>query len=147
MKRSTRSRTSALERCNCMALRRAARRISRFYDNALAPAGLRATQYSILALLQALEEVSINELAGRLELDRTTTGKNLRPLALAGLIRIAPSIADGRSRTVTLTAKGRAVLRTAVPLWRRAQAAFEAKHGSKVARELRRTLSSVALQT
>ena len=35
--------------CTCAALRRAARRVTRAYDRALRPAGLRLTQYSVLA--------------------------------------------------------------------------------------------------
>ena len=95
-----------LERCNCMALRKAARRVSNFYDSVLAPSGLRTTQYSILALLSEVGEVSINDLARHLDLDRTTTGKNLRPLRVARLVKIAPSPDDGRSRLVTLTEGG-----------------------------------------
>ena len=35
--------------CNCLALRQASRHISQIYDRQLAQAGLRTTQYSILA--------------------------------------------------------------------------------------------------
>ena len=101
----------AIEDCHCMSLRKAARRISNFYDARLAPAGLRATQYSILAVLHRLGGVSINDLAHRLDLDRTTAGKNMRPLTLAGLIKVAPSPTDGRSRIVELTPYGLATLK------------------------------------
>ena len=63
--------------------------ISGSYDAALAPSGVRATQYSILALLSEAGSLSISDLASRLDLDRTTTGKNLRPLTTARLVRIA----------------------------------------------------------
>ena len=35
--------------CNCLAVRQAARRVSQFYESRLAPLGLTASQYSILA--------------------------------------------------------------------------------------------------
>ena len=35
--------------CNCLAMRQAARHVTQFYDQFLAPSGLRATQYSILS--------------------------------------------------------------------------------------------------
>jgi DNA-binding MarR family transcriptional regulator len=135
-----------LERCNCMALRKAARRVSNFYDSVLAPSGLRATQYSILALLSEVGAVSINDLARHLELDRTTTGKNLRPLRVAKLVKIAPSPNDGRSRLVTLTDGGMTALRTARPLWRRAQAEFESGNGKKLASDLRQLLSGLTVE-
>ena len=42
-----------LEECTCLAVRQAARHVTQFYDRHLAPAGLRTTQFSILARLQA----------------------------------------------------------------------------------------------
>src|SRR5262249_16153166 len=77
------------EQCDCMALRRASRRITNFYDSRLAPTGLRVTQYAILALLGEHGSVSVNSLARHLDLDRTTMGKNHPParrrtLAAAG---------------------------------------------------------------
>ena len=41
------------EECNCLAVRQAARHITQFYDQHLAPAGLRTTQFSILRQAQA----------------------------------------------------------------------------------------------
>lgn len=134
-----------LERCNCMTLRKAARRVSNFYDSVLAPSGLRATQYAILSLLNDVGAVSINDLAQHLELDRTTTGKNLRPLKAAKLLKLAPSPSDGRSRLVTLTDGGVRALRAARPLWRRAQAEFESSNGKKLASDLRQQLSELTV--
>ena len=42
-----------LEECTCLAVRQAARHVTQFYDRHLASAGLRTTQFSILARLQA----------------------------------------------------------------------------------------------
>ena len=129
--------------CNCMALRRAARRISNFYDAELAPSGLRATQFAILTLLQRAGETSVNALAERLALDRTTAGKNLRPLEQAGFIAIAPSRQDGRRRVVRLTIAGASILKIATPLWRRAQGIFETANGGAKTAALRQTLSAL----
>jgi hypothetical protein len=41
------------EFCTCLAVRQAARHVSQFYDQHLAPSGLRITQFSILAKLKA----------------------------------------------------------------------------------------------
>jgi DNA-binding MarR family transcriptional regulator len=135
----------AFEGCHCMALRRAARRVSNFYDSVLAPAGLRATQYSILALLSENGAVSINDLAHHLELDRTTTGKNLRPLTVARMVKITRSPTDGRARLAGLTKGGAATLKMARPLWKRAQTEFESSNGKKLARHLRQTLSELTV--
>jgi len=134
---------SRLELCNCFALRRAARQISQFYDAKLASSGVRISQYGILSLLAGHKELAVNELAALMELDRTTTGKNLRPLERAGWVKIAPSATDGRSRKVRLTAKGISAQRAAAPLWRDAQREFEAANGREVARTMRATLAQM----
>jgi DNA-binding MarR family transcriptional regulator len=136
----------AIEDCNCMSLRKAARKVSNFYDAMLSPAGLRATQYSILAVVNELGAVSINDLSDHLDLDRTTTGKNMRPLVLAKLIKMRPSPSDGRSRIVQLTRHGAVTLEAAKPLWRQAQQAFESANGERASRDLRRALSMLRVR-
>jgi DNA-binding MarR family transcriptional regulator len=131
--------------CNCLAVRKAARRISNFYDAELAPSGLRATQFSILAAVSRSGELTVNAIAERLALDRTTAGKNLRPLEEAKLIKIAPLKQDRRARAITLTAAGLARFREAAPLWRKAQARFEALNGKAAVASLRTSLSGLKL--
>ena len=41
------------ENCNCLAVRQAAQHITQFYDQCLAPSGLRTTQFSILTKLKS----------------------------------------------------------------------------------------------
>ena len=70
-------------RCNCLALRQAARHVSQIYDRHLAKVGLRGTQYSILSKLSRLGALPIGRLAEALVLDRTALGRALRPLERA----------------------------------------------------------------
>ncbi|HMO27953.1 MarR family winged helix-turn-helix transcriptional regulator [Enterovirga sp.] len=125
--------------CNCFAIRAAARQTSQFYDRHLAPSGLRTTQFSVLANLRRSGPLAINELASLLAMDRTTMGRALRPLEREGLVEIGPG-RDGRTRALSLTEAGRARLRLAAPLWREAQAAFEARYGVAEAAVLREAL-------
>ena len=60
--------------CNCLALRQAARHVTQIYDSYLSSEGLRTTQYSILAKLNRLGPLSINELAKLMVMDRTRWG-------------------------------------------------------------------------
>jgi hypothetical protein len=76
------------EICNCSALRQAARHVTRFYDAFLSPAGLRATQFSILAKLRQRGPLTITSLAAEMVMDRTTLGRNIRPLQRRGLAAI-----------------------------------------------------------
>ena len=80
--------TTPSPECNCLALRQAARHVTQFYDQCLAPAGLRTTQLSILAKLKRLGPLAINALARELVMDRTTLGRTMLPLERDGLISI-----------------------------------------------------------
>ena len=133
------------EACNCSALRQAARRVTRLYDDALAPTGLGVNQYSILATLGRVGPSRIQDLAQRLVMDRSTLGHLLRPLEKRGFARLRVSEQDGRSRVAALTPAGRAVLARGHPLWESAQRRFASAFGAKSAIGLRTVLKKVAM--
>ena len=128
----------------CLAVRQAARHVTQFYDQFLAPSGLRTTQFSILAKLRRLGPITINALAADLVMDRTTLGRNILPLEREGLIVIVPSSSDRRSKELHLTEEGAARLRTAMKGWARAQSHFEAAFGAKRSADLRALLQAVS---
>jgi DNA-binding MarR family transcriptional regulator len=117
-------------RCTCLLLRQATRRVSRLYDDRLRPAGLRTTQFSLLATLRHGEGVALGELAERMSMDRTTLTRNLKPLVQAGLVAPRPDPDDLRRTRLGLTDAGREALRAAVPLWRDAQRALRERLGA-----------------
>jgi DNA-binding MarR family transcriptional regulator len=129
--------------CNCAAIRQAARRVTRLYDKALAPSGLRITQYPILVWLATAGPATMSVLAERLVMDRATLGHNLRPLEAQGLVTMTAG-EDRRSRVVALTEFGRRKLREARPGWRAAQEAFEAAFGCEDSATLRATMVRLA---
>ena len=133
-------------RCNCLALRKATRRMSQFYDSALAPSGLRGTQYSVLADLVRRGDAppTIRELSEAMVLDQSTIGQNLRPLEREGMIELVQDEEDRRSRRIIVTRAGRARYLQARPLWAEAQAHFEKGFGVRAAAELRTLLAGIA---
>jgi DNA-binding MarR family transcriptional regulator len=116
--------------CTCFSLRKAARAVTQLYDEALRPTGLRATQFSMLTLLQAAGKVPMSHLADEAVMDRTTLSRNLDVLERDGLVRIRPG-ADARVREVELTPAGMAKLETAYPHWQRAQRAVARSLGPR----------------
>ena len=108
--------------CICSTLRRATRAITATYDAALAPSGLRVTQFAVLRTLARLGPLPVTRLAAETALDRSTMGRNLDPLERRGLVRIEVGQADQRERVAHLTATGEAAVETALPYWRQAQA-------------------------
>jgi DNA-binding MarR family transcriptional regulator len=107
--------------CICSTLRRATRAITATYDAALAPSGLRVTQFAVLRTLARLGPLPVTRLAAETALDRSTMGRNLDPLERRGLVRIEVGQADQRERVAHLTATGEDAVETALPYWRQAQ--------------------------
>jgi DNA-binding MarR family transcriptional regulator len=132
------------EICNCGALRQAARRVTKLYDDALAPIGVGLNQYSILARLDRVGPSTIQELARLLVMDRSTLGHLLRPLEKRGLVSLEVSEQDRRSRTIALTQAGKAAVAKARPGWAAAQRRFENAFGQEAALELRTVLKEIA---
>jgi DNA-binding MarR family transcriptional regulator len=108
--------------CLCLHLQRAARAMSRRYDEALRPAHLTNGQFSLLMSLNRADPPTISEIAALLAMDRTTLTANLKPVYRRGLLSITVDEGDRRTRRLQLTAAGRAALAAAMPLWNRAQA-------------------------
>src|SRR5213592_1478377 len=129
--------------CNCLALRQAARHVTQFYDQCLAPSGLRTTQLSILAKLKRLGPLTINALARELVMDRTTLGRTMLPLEHDGLIAIKDGILDRRSKELAVTKAGTERLQRAAKLWVEAQKEFEERFGARRAADLRGLLGEV----
>ncbi|WEK51187.1 MAG: MarR family winged helix-turn-helix transcriptional regulator [Candidatus Kaistia colombiensis] len=125
------------DHCLCLAAQRAARALARRFDEALRPAGLTSGQFSLLMSLNRPQPPTIGSVAALLAMDRTTLTANLKPLERQGLLEAAVDPQDRRSRLLTLTDAGRAVLAAAVPIWQRTHAEVEAPLGAGVADLLR----------
>jgi DNA-binding MarR family transcriptional regulator len=143
-----RDRKLANEESSCIAtaMRKASRRLTQLYDDALKPRGLRSTQYAILAELtrRPKEPPTMAELAQDLVMDRSALGHNLRPLERDGLIAFRESEEDRRRRHVILTPQGKTKFREAEQLWLIAQARFNQMFGESEAARLRATLLGIA---
>jgi DNA-binding MarR family transcriptional regulator len=134
-----------INQCNCFAMRKAARRITRFYDAHLEPCRLRITQFLTLAALNGLGSAAIGTLAEQLDIERTAMGKMVEFLERDGLVTIEPSPTDGRSRLVELTKKGGRLHRKALPLWREAQREFQQLNGAGKVTALRKGLAEMTV--
>ena len=82
--------------------------------------------------------------AALLAIDRTTLTAALKPLERRGLIKVAPDRLDRRSRRLSLTAQGKALLASAVPVWEKVHGEMEAQLGSEDANRLRRGLMTLS---
>lgn len=118
--------------------------MTRLYDAALRPTGLRVTQFTLLqALSIAGNPLRQGMLGDILALDITTLSRTLRPLEEAKWIRSFAG-ADGRERYIELTPQGRRVLERATPAWESAQHRLQDTLGSRDWDALGRLTKAVA---
>ncbi len=113
--------------CTAARLRKLTRRVTAFYEHHMRSTGLKLSQYSLLCQLSA-EAQTLTALADRMEIDRTTLTRNLRPLVERGLVG-EPSGTDARQRLFVLTPAGAQVRALARTHWRQAQRALETNLG------------------
>jgi DNA-binding MarR family transcriptional regulator len=127
-------------------MRKASRRLTQLYDDALAPCGLRSTQYAILTEIDRQSDCppTMRRLADSLVMDRSALGHNLRPLEREELLKFECSDADRRRRHVLLTPDGQAKLAEARKLWQVAQSRFGWVFGTARGAALRSTLLEIA---
>ena len=106
--------------CACANLRRAARAVTRLYNQALRPDGIEITQFTLLMALHHTGETSQGDLAELLALDSTTLTRMLRLVKKRRWVQLRPG-QDRRQRLVSLTPTGRGKLQQSMPRWTRAQ--------------------------
>ncbi|HEY4191436.1 MAG TPA: MarR family winged helix-turn-helix transcriptional regulator, partial [Mesorhizobium sp.] len=135
---------TAMSLCNNATLRRATRKLGQFYDDALAPSGLRATQQGLLYLIKAIDEPAMGVLADALVMDLSALGHTLKPLIRDGLVETFADTQDRRVKRVRLTAAGSEKLDVALKLWMVAQQHVEELMGKEQAARLRETLDTIA---
>lgn len=103
--------------CLCLHVQRVARILARRFDEALRPIGLTNGQFSLLMSLNCPDPPGIASIATLLAMDRTTLTAALKPLERRGLVKVAKDPSDRRSRRLSLTPEGTALLASAVPVW------------------------------
>lgn len=126
--------------CVMFRVRLTARAITKHYEDALRPYGLKGPQFSLLVSLSVDPGLSATDLAERMGIDRTTLVRNLELLERDGLVATQ---VDGRARRKTLTRKGEGVLAEALPLWRAAQDSLVAKLGGDAWADTRKRLRAL----
>lgn len=130
--------------CLCLHVQRAARALARRFDTALRPLDLTNGQFSLMMSLNRPEPPSMAAVAPLLGMDRTTLTAALKPLARRGLVEVLPDPKDRRSRLLSLTRRGHALLAAALPIWVRTHAEIDETLPQSNPERLRNDLRTVA---
>jgi DNA-binding MarR family transcriptional regulator len=94
--------------------------ITKVYDDALRPCGLRISQMAMLVLAADRGLIRQTEVGAKLQLDDSTLSRNLELMRANGwLEKVAAD--DARIHSYRLAPAGRTLLNRAMPAWRNAQ--------------------------
>ena len=131
--------------CPADAREQASRALGKIFDQALRPLGLQVSQLPLLCAAAMAGEAgaSIGALARGIVLDPTTLTRNIRPLEKAGLLRVARSPQDKRTRMVFLTRSGERMIESVFPAWQRALGEANAAFGERRIGEVRTQLGRI----
>ena len=114
--------------CLANSIRRADRVVSQYYNEYLAPVGLKITQFSVLHTLFHLHQVTARQLQEAMVMEQATISRALKPLIRDGYVNEAEGT-DKREKILTLSKQGHALHDEAVELWQQAQDSFRAHLG------------------
>lgn len=120
--------------CLAIRARRLERTITRLYDAALRPQGIRAAQLGVLVAVALSGDVQPKTLCTLLDLEKSTLSRNIALMAGKGWIE---SQRSGRAQILRLTPAGSTVLADALPAWRRAQRQAQRRLSTDVVDTLR----------
>ena len=135
---------SSVSGCSAKKLRQLSRRVSQHFDQIVASAGLKTTQYSMLSQIQALGPIRPGDLALSMEMDPSTLTRNLQPLVAQGWITVGPGN-NGRSRLVSITDLGRDKRAESKREWKRAQLTFNSLMGEELVSRLHAVIDECLL--
>jgi DNA-binding MarR family transcriptional regulator len=128
--------------CSCANLRRAARAVTRLYNQELQSEDIEITQFTLLMTLNRVGEISQGELGELLALDSTSLTRMLKLLKEHGWVQSKEGD-DRRVRLFRLTKAGRQKFQQSLPHWKHAQERLRTALGERTMGQLSGLLAEV----
>lgn len=125
--------------CVAVRLRMLNRVVTRIYDDALRPLGLKVSQLNVLVATAQMGSPRPSTIGERLQLDPSTLSRNIERMKARGWLEVVPDD-DGRSQPIRLTDQGHALLQNALPAWDQAQRHVTQLLGEPLVKELHHAL-------
>src|ERR1700733_1146891 len=127
-------------------VRKLNRMVRAIYDGALASAGLKTSQFSVLVSVANRKQARPAELTKHFQLDESTLSRNVERMCARGWLRLVQD-ADRRSHLIEVTDKGQALIRKCLPTWQKAQAEVSRRLGADTVAELRSALRKLSARS
>ena len=128
--------------CVGMRLRQLNRVVTRIYDEALRPLGLKTSQVNIMVAAWKLGIANPVKVCEVLDLDPSTLSRNVERMRTKGWLEVVPDD-DARQQPFRLTGAGKRLLEKVVPRWGVAQRQVVELIGDEAAGILGKTVKRV----
>ena len=128
--------------CTCANLRRAARVVTRLYNQELQSDGIEVTQFALLMALDQVGEIAQGKLGEILALDSTSLTRMLKLLKDHGWVQAIEGD-DRRRRIFCLTKAGREKFQQSLSHWKQAQNQLRSALGGMAYSELNGLLAGI----
>jgi DNA-binding MarR family transcriptional regulator len=129
--------------CLAVRMRLLNRVVTRLYDDALRPFGLKVSQLNLLVAAGCLGRARPAEVCKRLEIDPSTLSRNLDRMRRKGWLEAVDDDDDGRTHPFRLSAKGKRLVERAYPAWQAAQGNAAELLGNEGTALLRRAVANL----
>ena len=95
--------------------------VTRIYDDALRPLGMKTSQLNILVVTARLGLVRPAQISSRLKMEISTVSRNVDRMRARGWIEVIDDEKDARAHQLRLSVEGERLLEEARPAWEEAQ--------------------------
>ena len=109
------------QECIGVRMRLLNRVVTRIYDDALRPLGIKTSQLNILVVTARLGLARPAEISSRLKMDISTVSRNVDRMRTRGWIEVIDDERDARAHQLRLSVDGQRLLEKAKPAWEEAQ--------------------------
>ena len=110
------------QECIAVRMRLLSRVVTKTYDDALRPLGIKTSQLNILVVTARLGLARPAEISDRLKMDISTVSRNVDRMRAKGWIEVVDDEQDARAHQFRLSAPGQQLLEKVKPAWEKAQA-------------------------
>lgn len=106
--------------CLALSIRRADRIVSQAYNDRLSALGIRATQFSVLRVIDIMQKASAKDLQQHLSMEQPTVSRALKPLIRDGYIWVSEG-KNKKEKWLSLTTSGKNLFEQCLQPWQQAQ--------------------------
>ena len=128
--------------CLAVRMRILNRTVTKIFDNALRPLGVKVSQLNVLMVVARYGPISPSNITRRLNIEKSTLSRNIERMLTHGWLKVSHG-ESGHTQVVALGSPGRKLIEKSLPLWKTAQEQSIALLGQRGVRSIHQAADTV----